>query len=111
MKDNFLRKDEKQNKKAKITAVCAITSIVFVLIIFGVLVLSVIMPDREKSESENRVLKQFPSATLSSIFDGTFMKNFETYMNDQFPFRDKLITFKSGFERMLGKTEENGVYI
>ncbi len=111
MKDNFLLKDEKQNKKAKITAVCAITSIVFVLIIFGVLVLSVIMPDREKSESENRVLKQFPSATLSSIFDGTFMKNFETYMNDQFPFRDKLITFKSGFERMLGKTEENGVYI
>ena len=111
MKENSVRKDEKQNKKLRITAVCAITTVVFVLIVFGVLALSIITPDREKSESENRVLKQFPTITLSSIFDGTFMKNFETYMNDQFPFRDSLISFKSSFERMLGKTEENGVYI
>lgn len=111
MKDNSVEKNEKLNKKKRVTAVCAITSAVFVLIVFGVLVLSAAMPDREKSESENRVLKQFPSITLSGIFDGTFMKNFETYFNDQFPFRDSLIAFKSGFERTLGKTQENGVYI
>ena len=111
MRDSSVRKKEKQNKKMRITAVCAVTSAVFVLIVFGVLALAVATPDREKSESENRVLKQFPAITLSSVFDGSFMKSFETYFNDQFPLRDKLIAFKSGFERMLGKTQENGVYI
>ena len=111
MRDSSVRKNEKQNKKLRVTAVCAVTSAVFVLIVFGVLALAVATPDREKSESENRVLKQFPAITLSSVFDGSFMKSFETYFNDQFPLRDKLIAFKSGFERMLGKTQENGVYI
>lgn len=109
---NNTEKTEKPNsKKRRITAVCAVTTVVFFVIVFGVLALAIAIPDREKSESENRVLKQFPSVSLSSIFDGSFMKNFETYFNDQFPFRDKLIGFKTDFERALGKTNENGVYI
>lgn len=98
-------------KKRRVTAVCAITTAVFLAIVFGVLALAIATPDREKSESENRVLKQLPSVSLSSIFDGSFMKNFETYFNDQFPFRDKLISLKTDFERSLGKHDENGVYI
>ena len=108
---NKTEKTENSKRKKRVTAVCAITSVVFFIIVFGVLALAIAVPDREKSESENRVLKQFPSISLSSIFDGSFMKNFETYFNDQFPFRDKLIAFKTDFERSLGKTNENGVYI
>ncbi len=108
--DNNTEKTASRKKK-RVTAVCAITAVAFLIIVFGVLALAIVIPDREKSESENRILKQFPSVSLSSIFDGSFMKNFETYFNDQFPFRDKLISFKTNFERSLGKHDENGVYI
>ena len=48
-----------------------------------------VVKDREFSESENRVLEQRPTLTISSITDGSFMKKFETYLTDQFPLRDK----------------------
>ncbi len=74
-------------------------------------VMNILSKDREFSESENRVLASFPKLTLSSIADGSFMKSFETYMADQFIFRDKLISAKTYFDRLSGKKEENGVYI
>lgn len=111
-----MKKDETSEKKQlserrRVTLVCSLTACVFCAVIFGVLILSIIIPDREKSESENRMLKTFPSFSLSAVAEGSFMKNFETYLSDQFPFRDKLIEAKSDFERLLGKTNENGVYI
>ncbi len=83
----------------------------FCVIIFGVGILSVLVPDRDFSESENRVLASFPKLTVASIADGSFMKNFETYMSDQFILRDKIISLKTFFDRLSGSTEENGVFI
>ncbi|MDO4379868.1 MAG: DHHW family protein [Clostridia bacterium] len=111
MTNNTGKNENAIRKKKRITAVCAVTSAVFFVIVFGILVLAIATPDKEKSESENRVLKKFPAFSISAVTDGSFMKNFETYFNDQFPLRDKLIAFKTKFERSLGKTEENGVYI
>ena len=73
--------------------------------------MNILSRDREFSESENRVLASFPKLTISSLADGSFMKSFETYMADQFIFRDKLISAKTYFDRLSGKKEENGVYI
>lgn len=111
MKNPESSEKKQLSQRRRVTLVCSLTAFVFCAVIFGVLILSIIIPDREKSESENRMLKRFPSFSLSTVTDGTFMKNFETYINDQFPFRDKLIEAKSDFERLLGKTNENGVYI
>lgn len=70
-----------------------------------------IAPDREFSENENRVLEKAPVLTIQTLLDGSFMKKCETYLTDQFPFRDQAISVKSYVERILGKKEENGAYI
>ena len=65
------------------------------------------VPDRQMSENENRVLAAKPQFTLSGVFNGSFMEDFEAYLADQFPFRDEAIYLKSFFERLLGKSTEN----
>lgn len=110
MNTNITNEHDKK-QRIQITTVCTVVVSLFCAAIFGVFILAAIMPDREKSETENRVLKQFPKFSFSALFDGSFMKNFETYFNDQFPFRDGLITLKTKIDRSVGKSEENGVYI
>lgn len=110
MNTNKTSENEKTHRRA-ITAVCIAVITFFCAIIFSVFLLSAILPDRKKSETENRVLKQFPKFSLAALFDGSFTKNLEIYLNDQFPFRDSIITLKTKVDRIAGKTEENGVYI
>ena len=38
------------------------------------------------------------------------MADFETYVNDQFPLRDRWVSLKSRTERLIGKRENNGVF-
>ena len=100
---------EKRINKGNIVFFCLV--VCFSLIIALGTVMNILSKDREFSESENRVLASFPKLTISSLADGSFMKSFETYMADQFVFRDKLISAKTYFDRLSGKKEENGVYI
>lgn len=65
---------------------------------------------REMSEKENRELKQLPQVSAASVFDGTFMKEFETYTADQFAWRDGAVSIKADCERLLGKKGNNGVH-
>lgn len=88
---------------AMCTGFCLITVLIMLLIL--------LIPDKEMSEKENRVLTQKPALTLSSITSGKFMKDFESYLTDQFPLRDKVISFKTFVDRCVGKKEENGVLI
>ncbi|MGN1418901.1 MAG: DHHW family protein [Acutalibacteraceae bacterium] len=81
------------------------------LVLVGTAVLFFVYPKRELSEKENRVLAKRPVLTFSSVTDGSFMKNFESWLSDQFPFRDILISLKTSADRLTGKKEENGVYI
>ena len=69
-----------------------------------------IAPDREFSPIENRVLQQMPTASVKTVRDGSFMRQFETYLTDQFYGRDTWTAAKAVSERMLGKKENNGVY-
>lgn len=100
---------EKRINKGNVVFLC-LTVCFCAIIALGGLV-NFIAKDRDFSENENRVLASFPKLTVSSIADGTFMKNFETYMSDQFVLRDKMISLKSYFDRLSGKREANGVYI
>ncbi len=47
------------------------------------------------SVSERRRLAQLPELTVNSVLDGTFMSKFESYSQDQFPFRDAFRRLKS----------------
>lgn len=104
--------DFRYNSLRKKGAIISIVMIwLFCLVVFGVVGLHLLTDDKSFSESENRVLSQAPKLSIASIADGSFMKEFETYLTDQFPFRDGIISLKTVADRILGKNEENGVYI
>ena len=84
-------------------------SILFLTIVFGFSVLSFLIPDKEKSTEENRVLAQSPSLSYQTYFEGRFQTKLEQYFNDQFPFRNSLIKLKTASDLTLDIIESNGV--
>ena len=82
----------------------------FLALIFGCTSVSMLKKDLSFSEKENRILAQMPEPELSEILDGTFEKNYETYLSDQFFWRDGWIGVKTKAERAEGKQEINDVY-
>lgn len=68
-------------------------------------------PDRS-SDSERRLLAQFPEINSESLLSADFMENFELYTQDQFPMRDGFRTLKALSSRyMLGQLDNNGLYL
>ena len=67
--------------------------------------------DRLYSETENRMLATKPAATRESILSGTYAKDYEDYVTDQFVSRDKWIAVKTQMDLLLQKKEINGVYL
>lgn len=86
-------------------------TVLFCLFIFGFGIAHLILPDKEFSEQENRYLALFQPPTLSTLKEGEFMEDFEDYIVDQFPLRDWWIGLKARGEKLLGKQENNGVYL
>lgn len=83
---------------------------VFFLILVLVFVLNIVIPDKDFSDEENRILQQKPEFTLSSFGEGRYEEKAERYANDQFMFRNALIKVKTAFDLTTGKVESNGVY-
>lgn len=84
---------------------------IFFLLPMILLLGSVVSPDRESSQRENRNLTQLPKLTAASLFSGDYMTRFEKYMSDQVVGRDGFVAAKTFLNRATGKTEQNGVYI
>ena len=98
-------------KRNYTTLVCLVIAVAFAAFLALHTLLFLVTPDLELSENENRTLQQRPKLTLSALADGSYMKKFETYLSDQFPNRDGLISFHSFFATLTGHREENGVYL
>ena len=86
-------------------------TMIFIVFIVSITLLHILTPDRVFSESENRVLEQLPNISWGRIIDGRFTSNFETYISDQFPYRDTWIAIKSEIELAMGKRENNDVFL
>lgn len=71
----------------------------------------ILVKDREFSDSENRMLAQFPKITFSSLFDGSFLEGLGDYTADQFPGRDAWISLNLKMNQLLGQKEAGGVYL
>ncbi len=114
MENNELNKSENNAenipKKSKGKLIFFLLIGVFCLIIFAGGISVITGEDRTFSESENRVLATMPTLSFRSLKEGTFMKDFETYLTDQFIFRDRIIGLKTAFDRIAGKTKTGGVY-
>ena len=83
----------------------------FCVFLGGLLVWHVLLPDREKSETENRTLAQAPEFSWTALVDGSYTKKVEDYFADQFPLRDSWTGLKARAEQLIGKSEFNGVYL
>ncbi len=98
------------NRKRKARIVNLIGKI-FILILFLVMVINIIVPDKKQSEMENRTLEMRPRFNLTSILSGDFMEEWENYMSDQFAGRNMWRSIKVGADRLGGSRKENGIYI
>lgn len=83
--------------------------LIFCVFIFSFSLANVLKPNRSFSDLENRYLAKRPDFSMKAFFNSTFSSKYETYLNDQFIFRDGWITLKSVSESALGKTENNGI--
>ena len=79
------------------------------LVFFGIW--QAVSEKRAYSASERRLLAKRPVLTAQSIFDTSFMSDYEEYLTDQFPMRDQWITMKTYCGLLLGRRESGGVYI
>ena len=84
--------------------------VLFFILIFGFTAATFVKPQTEYSPKENRYLAKRPALTIQSLADGSFEKNYETYLTDQFVLRDDWIAGKTLIERMLGRKDCNDVY-
>ena len=90
---------------------CHLTGCLFGIFILAVLIINFLVPDRGFSQKENRVLASRPAISVSQLTSGKFADGYETYVNDQFFLRDWWITLRATAQRILGNTEENGVFL
>ncbi len=100
-----MKKDRQRKVQEKLVG------IIFILTLFLFLIINVIVPDREKSVQENRMLATKPKFRLSSLISGDYDEKFEAYMDDQFVGRDMWRKLKVTVDRISGSRLENGVYI
>ena len=92
-----------------------VTSLVFILFIFGVALTCIFRTPAEMSESERRPLAQFPKfETSEKGFNADvkeYIADFEDYTLDQFPLRDAMREIKAFFEfNIFNKKDNNNLY-
>lgn len=87
------------------------TGIIFAFVILMFSLLLIVLPKSNFSENENRYLEKFPTFSISSLIDGSFMNKLEKYIQDHFPFRNTFVNIQTKSELILGKSEVNNVYI
>lgn len=82
----------------------------FLLMIFGLTAATMLKPDTDFSEKENRALASMPEFSWGSLFSGEFTADYETYLTDQFVFRDGWIGLKTMVERLSFRQETKDIY-
>lgn len=85
---------------------------ILAIVLFGVPLVHILLPDETISYSERRKLAQYPEFTTAGLLDGSLSDDFEEYLLDQFPLREGFRTLKAviqfyGFWQM----DNNGIYI
>lgn len=78
-----------------------ISIIIFIAIIAFFSIYSLFDKDNIFTEAENRELATMPKFSAQGYVDASFMGNFETYYNDQFPFRDKFISLSKLYNKLF----------
>lgn len=82
----------------------------FCIMIFGFTAATLLKPQSEYSETENRTLQTRPGVRWETLISGEFEEDYENYLTDQFVARDAWIGMKTAVERALLKKESKDIY-
>ena len=88
----------------------------FLVFIFGILLLHIALPDKDYSKRENKTLEGFPTLSLSALLNKTEDKGAQEsfiggYLEDQFPFRDQFMTIDALRQSLLFFGKSNGTLL
>ncbi|MGN0244916.1 MAG: hypothetical protein ACI4DK_02985 [Lachnospiraceae bacterium] len=113
IKTDMMEKLEKIDKTEKWRDYCNV--ILFGMVLVGFLIIGLLSPDKEISDTERRLLHSFPELNMHTIFadrgQDSFMDGFEEYAVDQFPYREAFRTVHSVFSLYgIGRKEINNIY-
>ncbi len=84
---------------------------VFALLLLALSVLTLALPKKEFSETENRTLASFPEMSRENLLSGKLTADAADYLADHYVVRDLFVSVHSAFEVLLGKREHGGVYL
>ena len=85
-------------------------SVAFLLIIVILSGALLLLPKKDYSENEKRILAKAPEFTFERLADGKFTKDLEAFVSDQFPFRDVFVGINSYFNLLCGRNGIAPVY-
>ncbi|MEG0843270.1 MAG: DHHW family protein [Romboutsia sp.] len=88
-----------------------VTIVFFLGFIFIFPIINFLTPDKKINEMENKILSQSPDFSLGKVYNGSFMKDFDSYTSDQFPFRTEFIEFKNYYNYGIGHKEFRDIYV
>ena len=123
--DELLEIQMKHKKESRIIDI--VTIVCMLVIIYGLSLGTLILPDKEFSEAENRALQQKPRLStemegsiveriaagkfLDRLIDGRFTSEISKYFSDQIPARDVFVGIKGVSEIALFKMQNNDVML
>ncbi len=87
-----------------------IPTIIFLSFIGVVFILFLVLPKKDYSPQEKRVLADFPTVTTETVFSGDFGSAFETYLADQMPLRTFFVGINAYTNLLLGENGLSGIY-
>ncbi|MCI9124074.1 MAG: hypothetical protein HFH35_08355 [Eubacterium sp.] len=87
---------------------CFVGLVLFLLAGSGIFIS--VMPDQTYSAQERRMLAECPKLTKKNLISGSFQRDFEKYLSEQFPGRMKMVSLQTKLSRLLGIKDANGVY-
>jgi len=89
-----------------------VQTVIFAVLLFGLAFFCWFKEYDDFSEDERRVLASFPEITWERLVNGDFMKEFDTYSQDQFPLRDTFRGIKTASQfYVFNRAENNDLYM
>ncbi|MEF9921925.1 MAG: DHHW family protein [Anaerovoracaceae bacterium] len=85
--------------------------VLFVAVILFLSIGTIFAKDKSFSDNENRYLQETPKFSVDNVISGTYEKNFENYVNDQFLFRENWIQIKTKAKLAMFSKDVAGVYL
>lgn len=80
-------------------------------LLFALGLATLLLPKRTTSVMENRALSAPPVLSAGSVLGGSYMKDVEEYLEDQFFLRDGFVLLQSAWNKALLRTENRGILL